>query len=32
MAAYEKVMEDRKRLVERLIKNMKNGDLIFKKG
>lgn len=32
MAAYEKIMEDRKRLVEKLIKNMENGDLIFKKG
>ena len=32
MAAYDRIMEDRKRLVERLIKNMENGDLIFKKG
>ena len=32
MTAYDRIMEDRKRLVERLIENMKNGDLIFKKG
>ena len=32
MAAYNRIMEDRKRLVERLIENMENGDLIFKKG
>ena len=31
MTAYDRIMEDRKRLVERLIKNMENGDLIFKK-
>lgn len=32
MAAYDRIMQNRKRLVERLIKNMENGDLIFKKG
>ena len=32
MAAYDRIMQDRKRLVERLIENMENGDLIFKKG
>ena len=32
MTAYDRIMEDRKRLVERLIENMENGDLIFKKG
>lgn len=32
MGAYDIIMEDRKKLVEKLIKNMENGDLIFKKG
>ncbi|MDY2801461.1 MAG: zincin-like metallopeptidase domain-containing protein, partial [Fusobacterium mortiferum] len=30
--AYDIVMDDRKKLVEKIIENMENGDLIFKKG
>ena len=30
--AYDIVMEERKKLVEKIIENMENGDIIFKKG
>ena len=32
MTAFDIVMEERRKLVEKIIENMKNGDLIFKKG
>ena len=30
--AYDIVMEERKKLVEKIIENMEKGDLIFKRG
>lgn len=32
MSVYDIISEDRKKLVDKLIENMKNGDVIFKKG
>lgn len=32
MPVFDIIMEERKKLVEKIIENMKNGDLIFKKG
>lgn len=32
MTAFDIIMEERRKLVEKIIENMKNGDLIFKKG